>query len=159
MSVEAINETHTRITWLKVLLVTVLVGIAAFILGPIIWPPAEGNPSPTAAQIPFLLFLGLVQATVLGLGVSFLVFGLPVMRRVSPDSKVRAWVMYLSIAYLMVSWWPHINMHVHNGPDNLQGMIYIDYLFHLPSMICALVLAYCFFSLVWERGGTRTSVR
>jgi hypothetical protein len=47
--------------------------------------------------------------------------------------------MYLSIAYLMVSWWPHINMHVHNGPENLQGLIFIDYLFHLPSMIAALV--------------------
>jgi amino acid permease len=146
-------------TWVKVLLVTVIVAIPAFILGPIIWPPAEGSPSPTATQIPFLLFLNLVQATVLGLGVSFLAFGLSVMRRISPDSKVRAWAMYLSIAYLMISWWPHINMHVHNAPDNLQGLIYIDYLFHLPSMIAALVLAYCLFSLLWERGEKRKSVR
>ena len=146
-------------TWVKVLLVTVIVAIPAFILGPIIWPPAEGSPSPTATQIPFLLFLNLVQATVLGLGVSFLAFGLSVMRRISPDSKVRAWAMYLSIAYLMISWWPHINMHVHNAPDNLQGLIYVDCLFHLPSMIAALVLAYCFFSLLWERGEKRKSVR
>ena len=154
MSAKAISETSTRMTWVKVLVVTLLAGVSAFILGPVIWPPAEGSPSPTAAQIPFLLFLNLVQATVLGLGVSFLVFGLPVMRRVSPDSKVRAWAMYLSIAYLMVSWWPHINMHVHNGPDDLQGLIYIDYLFHLPSMIAALVLAYCFFSLLWKGSGS-----
>ena len=100
-----------------------------------------------------------MQATVLGLGVSFLAFGLSVMRGISPDSKVRAWAMYFSIAYLMVSWWPHINMHVHNGPDNLQGLIYVDYLFHLPSMIAALVLAYCFFSLLRERSEKRTSVR
>ena len=159
MTVRAMNETDTRTTsWVKVLVVTVLVAILAFMLGPIIWPPAEGSPSPTAAQIPFLLFLNLVQATVLGLGVSFLVFGLPVMRMVSPDSKVRAWAMYLSIAYLMISWWPHINMHVHNGTE-LQGMIYIDYLFHLPSMIAALVLAYGFFSLLRERGEKRKSVR
>ena len=159
MSAKAINEIHSRMTWVKVLLVTVFVAIPALILGSIIWPPAEGSPSPTATQIPFLLFLSLVQATVLGLGVSFLAFGLPVMRRISPDSKVRAWAMYLSIAYLMVSWWPHINMHVHNGPDNLQGLIYVDYLFHLPSMIAALVLAYCFFSLLRERSEKRTSVR
>ena len=67
--------------------------------------------------------------------------------------------MYLSIGYLMVSWWPHNNMHVHNGPNNLQGMIYIDYLFHLPSMIAALVVAYCFFSLLRERDEKRKSVR
>lgn len=159
MSAKAIDEISSRMTWVKVLLVTALVAIPAFILGPIIWPPAEGSPSPTATQISFLLFLNLVQATVLGLGVAFLAFGLSVMRRISPDSKVRAWAMYLSIAYLMVSWWPHINMHVHNGPDNLQGLIYIDYLFHLPSMIAALVLAYGFFSLLRERGEMRKSVR
>jgi uncharacterized membrane protein YhaH (DUF805 family) len=159
MSVRAVNETDTRTTfWVKVLVVTVLVAILAFMLGPIIWPPAEGSPSPTATQIPFLLFLSLVQATVLGLGVSFLAFGLPVMRRISPDSKVRAWAMYLSITYLVISWWPHTNMHVHNGTE-LQGMIYIDYLFHLPSMIAALVLAYGFFSLLRESGEMRKSVR
>jgi hypothetical protein len=75
------------------------------ILGPIIWPRAEGGP------IPFLLFLNLVQATVLGLGVSFVAFGLPVMRRISPGSKARAWAMYLSIAYLMISWWPLQDHH------------------------------------------------
>jgi hypothetical protein len=53
----------------------------------------------------------------LGLGISFLVFGLPVIRRVSPDSQVRAWAMYLAISYLMVSWWPHLNMHAANGVD------------------------------------------
>ena len=159
MSTKAIDEILVGRPWVKVLAISVLVAIPAFILGPIIWPPAEGSPSPTATQIPFLLFLNLVQATVLGLGVSFLAFGLSVMRRVSPDSKVRAWAMYLSIAYLMVSWWPHINMHVHNGPDNLQGLIFIDYLFHLPSMIAALVLAYCFFSLLREKGEKRISVR
>ena len=154
MSARAMSENYARKTWAKVLLVTVLVAIPAFMLGPIIWPPAEGSPSPTATQLPFLLFLNLVQATVLGLGVAFLAFGLSVMRRISPDSKVRAWAMYLSIGYLMLSWWPHINMHVHNGPDNLQGLIFIDYLFHLPSMVAALILAYCFFSLLWERSGS-----
>jgi len=38
-------------------------------------------------------------------------------------------------------------------------MIYIDYLFHSPSMIAALVLAYCFFSLLWESGEKHISVR
>jgi predicted membrane channel-forming protein YqfA (hemolysin III family) len=93
-----------------------------------------------------------MQAVFLGLGVSFLIFGLPIMRRISPDSKARAWAMYLSIAWLMISWWPHIGMHVSNAPDDLQRLIYIDYLFHVPLMIAGGVLAYCFFSLVRQRG-------
>ena len=130
-------------------MVTLLVAIPAVILDPIIWSPAEGSPSPTATQLPFLLFQNLVQATLLGLGVAFLAFGLSAMRSISPGSNARAWAMYLSIAYLMVSWWPHINMHTHNGTD-LQELILIDYLFHLPSMVAAVVLAYCFFSLLRE---------
>src|SRR5215212_7211126 len=121
MSAKSIDEISSRTTWVKALSVTLVVAIPALILGPIVWPPAEGSPSPTATQIPFLLFLSLVQATVLGLGVSFLAFGLPVMHGISPDSKARARATYLSIGYLMVSWWPHTNLHAHNGPDNLQG--------------------------------------
>ena len=59
--------------------------------------------------------------------------------------------VYKDIGWLMISWWPHIGMHVHNAPDNLQGLIYIDYLFHVPLMIAVAVLAYCFFSLVRPR--------
>ena len=77
-------------------------------------------------------------------------FGLPVMRRVSPDSKVRAWTMYLSIGYLMVSWWPHLNLHTHNGM-NLQGLLYIDYFFHLPLEVAGVALAVCFISLMRKR--------
>ncbi len=89
----------------------------------------------------------------LGLGVAFLIFGLPVLRKVSPDSKVRAWAMYLAIGYLMVSWWPHLGLHASNGLD-LQGLLYIDYFFHLPLEVAGVVLAYSFFSLFrgWRSG-------
>ncbi len=125
MSVEATIEARssTRRTWVAVLVLT----------------------------IPYLLALAVMQAVFLGLGVSFLLFGLPIMRIISPDSKTRAWLMYLSIGWLMVSWWPHIGMHVSNAPDDLQRLIYIDYLFHVPLMIADAVLAYCFFSLVRQR--------
>ena len=150
MSVEATPEPLiTRRRWVAVLVLTFIIAVPAFLLGPIIWPPA--GPAPTTAQIPYLLAMDVMQAIFLGLGISFFIFGLPVMRRISPDSKVRAWAMYLSIGYLMVSWWPHINMHAHNAPDDLQGLIYIDYFFHVPLMICGAVLAYCFISLVLVR--------
>ena len=137
-------------TWVKVLIVTVLVAAPAFLLGPVLFPPAEGGPTPTAGQMPFFLFLALTDAVLLGLGGSFLLFGFPVMRRVSPDSKARAWAMYLSIGYLMVSWWPHLNLHAHNGL-NLQGLLYIDFVFHLPLEIAGVALALSFISLVASR--------
>jgi hypothetical protein len=154
MSVQATTQAHStsrRSTWVAVVVLTLIIAVPAFLLNPIIWPPAPGGPAPTAAQTPYLLALDVMQAVFLGLGISFLIFGFPVMRRISPDSKTRAWAMYLSIGYLMVSWWPHIGLHVSNAPDDLQGLIYIDYLFHVPLMIAGAILAYCFYSLVRQQ--------
>ena len=154
MSVQATTGPHSttrRSTWVAVVVLTLIIAVPAFLLNPIIWPPAPGGPAPTAAQIPYLLALDVMQAVFLGLGISFLIFGFPVMRRISPDSKTRAWAMYLSIGYLMVSWWPHIGLHVSNAPDDLQGLFYIDYLFHVPLMIAGAILAYCFYSLVRQQ--------
>ena len=109
-----------------------------------------GFSSGSGALPTYFLFLAVGDALLLGLGVSFLLFGFPVMRQVSPDSKLRAWAMYLSIGYLMVSWWPHLNLHSHNGID-LQGLLYIDYFFHLPLEIAGVVLALSFISLVTGR--------
>jgi hypothetical protein len=136
--------------WVKVLLVTLVVAIPAFLTGPIIWPPAEHSPAPTAGQLPFFLFLAAFESITLGLGVSFLLFGMPVVRRISAGSKLKAWAMYLSIGWLMVSWWPHDNLHLHNGMD-LQGLLYIEYGFHLTLMIAGIVLGYSFLSLLTER--------
>src|SRR5215217_8961343 len=136
--------------WMKVSTVTLLVAVPAFILGPSLFPPADVGSEPSAAQIPFFMFLGAADAILLGLGVSFLVFGFPVLRKVSPDSRARAWAMYLAIGYLMVSWWPHLNLHTHNGA-NLQGLLYIDYGFHLPLEIAGVALALSFLSLVSSR--------
>jgi hypothetical protein len=58
--------------------------------------------------------------------------------------------MYLSIGWLMVSWWPHGNPHISNG-NNLQGLVFIEYGFHFTLMIADLVLAYCFLSLIRQR--------
>jgi hypothetical protein len=143
-------------TWMKVLVVTLIVAVPAMLLGPVIFPPADVGVEPTAGQMPYFLFLALTDAVLLGLGVSFLLFGFPVMRRVSPDSRLRAWAMYLSIGYLMVSWWPHLNMHAHNGTD-LQGLLFIDFTFHLPLEVAGVALALSFISLMKSRmGGGRT---
>ncbi len=51
----------------------------------------------------------------------------------------------------MVSWWPHLNTHRANPADDLQGLLHIDYGFHVPLMISAIVLAYSFLSLARSR--------
>jgi hypothetical protein len=50
----------------------------------------------------------------------------------------------------MVSWWPHDNLHTSNG-NNPQRHLFIEGGVHFTLMIAALVLAYCFLSLIRQR--------
>jgi hypothetical protein len=155
MSTNTLTRTRSPLRPWPVLATVLAVAIPATILGPLIWPPSTDGAPPTAAQLPALIALGVGDALFLGFGVAFLVFGFPVIRRVSPDSRLRAWGMYLSIGYLLVSWWPHLNMHAANGLD-IGGLLVIDYTFHLPLEIAGVVLAVSLLSLLVERaGGTR----
>ena len=143
--------------WVKVTLVTVVLGIAAMALGPILWPIAEGGAQPTAGQLVFFILLEAIQSLAFGLGISFLLFGLPTVRRVSPNSRLMAWAMYLSIGWLLVSWWPHGHLHQVVG-ENLQGLLYIEYGFHVTIIIGTVVLAYGFLSLLSQQSKATTRV-
>jgi hypothetical protein len=55
--------------------------------------------------------------------------------------------MYLSVGWFLVSWWPHDNLHLHNGFD-LQGLLYIEYGFHVTLIFAAFVLAYSLLTLL-----------
>jgi len=52
-----------------------VIAVPAMMLGPVIWPNPEGAAAPTAAQMPYFLLLALRDGVLLGLGVSFLLFG------------------------------------------------------------------------------------
>src|SRR5829696_4536645 len=85
MSLEATAEPRSsRRTWLPVLVLTLIIAVPAFLVNPIVWAPAPDGPVPTAAQIPYLIAMDAMQAIFLGLGVSFLLFALPIMRNISP---------------------------------------------------------------------------
>ncbi len=160
MTAQAARGTGTRSTWIKVLGVTLIAAVAAMVLGPIFWPTSDPPlfPEPSSAQLPLFIVLQIVTALTFGLGVSFLLFGLSMVRRVSADSKLRAWLMYLSIGWLLISWWPHGHLHQHSGND-VQGLLYIEYGFHVAPMLAGLVVAYCFLSLMRERSEKTPSVR
>lgn len=138
--------------WIGVLLVTLPVAVLAVAVEKYIWPVASGSPAPTSGQLPFFIGLDILQALVLGLGVSFLIFGFSAARSLAGASSFRAWAMYLSIGWILISWWPHDNLHMHVGM-NLRSLLYVEYGFHVTLMIAGLALAYCFLSL--GRDGNR----
>lgn len=143
-------------TSVKMIVVTLVIGIPAFFLGPMIWPPSP-DIHPTQSQLPYLIVLSLIEALTFGFGIAFIIYGWPRVKAATGDATRTARVMYVSLAWLAVSWWPHDNLHVYNALD-INGLIAIDYAFHLTVIIAGLVLAYSFFALfkaAEERAGAR----
>ena len=131
--------------------ITLVVGIAAFLLTRVIWPDAEGGPQPSEMQLVLLILLGVIDSLVFGLGIAFLVYGLPLVQRFVGAGRL-AWLTFLGIAFQLLSWWPHSNLHRVAG-DNFNTLIAIDYGFHVPLQIGALAMAVFF--LTAARGALR----
>ena len=134
------------------IVITIVVGLASF-LTRVIWPDAPGGPQPTDTQLILLILLGVIDSLVFGVGVAFLLYGLPLVRRFVAAGRL-AWLTYLAIAFQLLSWWPHSNLPRVAG-DDLGVLVLIDYGFHLPLQIGALAMAVFF--LTAARGALRTS--
>ena len=148
-------------TTVKVLLVTLLVGIPAFLLaptapfGPAIWPaPAALTPAPTPGQVGLLMVFGALEAAALGLGVAFVLLGWRIVRRATAPDKGRALAMYLSTAWLLVNWWLHDGLHMVSGMHP-GALIRIEYGFHGTLIVAGAALAYCFATMEWQRSTRR----
>ncbi len=144
-------------TWHKILVVTLFFGVLTFLSNPngplgAFWAPDPSFPVPSSGQLPLFLFLNIAESLVFGLGIAFLMFGYPLVQGLGVASKGLTWAAFISIVWLLISWWPHDSLHVFNGM-NLTGLLVIEYLFHLTLMITGLILAY-FFIAIGRRAST-----
>lgn len=123
--------------------ITLALGIPAFLLGRVIWPDPTGFMLPPANLLPFYVFISLLEGLAFGFGVGFLIYGRRIVTQVPKDSKRWTTAAYLSISWLLISWWPHDNWHRANGMD-LVGLIKIEYCFHFTLIIAATILSLYF---------------
>ncbi len=138
-------------TFAKFLLVALPVAVAALLLGRVIWPDMPGMAGPTTQQIPFFIFISALEAISFGLGVAWLLFGLPQARAYAgADARLRLAAFY-SITWLLVSWWPHDNMHRVNGMDDFAGLLRIEFIFHFTLIVAGFILATFFWGLMVKR--------
>ncbi len=141
--------------WVKWLIVTLGLAVIAFLAspnGPLggFWRPAAVMPPPTGSQLPLLILLNIAEVLTFGLGISFLIFGYPVIKAIVPASKGLTLAAYLSIAWLLVNWWPHDSLHVAAGL-NMNALIAIEYGFHITLMVAGVILGYFFLTLLKQR--------
>ncbi|HEX9989148.1 MAG TPA: hypothetical protein VGE45_11810 [Chloroflexia bacterium] len=136
-------------TWMKVLLITIPVAIISLPIGQMLWPAAtaDGMGMEMEMSVPMLLgFIGVsvFEGLALGVGVSFLVLGLPVVRRLAAEGHgALAWSSFAAIIWFLVSWWPHDGLHRSMG-DNMTTLLAVEYGFHVTLIIAGAILAYAF---------------
>jgi hypothetical protein len=139
-------------TWIKVLLVTLLFGLPTIPLSRMLWPDVLETTSgmaangPTPPQLAMLIGVAVFEALSFGLGVAFLFFGLPIVRRATGGNAPLTWATFAAIAWSLLSWWPHDNLH--RVTSDLSSLISIEYTFHTTLIIGAAIIAYTFLRLV-----------
>jgi hypothetical protein len=131
----------------KVVSVTLLLAIAAFLfgshgpLGRTLGPaPVSLASPPTAMQEKLFMLLDVVEALAFGLGLAFVSFAWPAVKRVVPSTGCAA-IMYVSTSWFLANWWIHDNFHMVVG-FNPGGLLAIEYGFHVTLMVAAAALAY-----------------
>lgn len=133
-------------TW-KTALVTIVIGMAAFIAGPQLWPPGADVPHPPTNLMPAYIFLAALEALAFGLAIAFAFFGWPKVRDIPLPRPWLNRVLHVSIVWLLGNWWIHDGLHIHIGLD-MSRLVYIEYGFHATLLACGAVLAVAFMSSV-----------
>ena len=136
----------------KVLIVTLVVGIVGFLTesnGPLgaFWAPDPSMPQPVGVQLPLFMLLGAIEALALGLGASFLLFGYSTLKANTSVTEPMTGAAHLATAWLLMNWWAHDSLHQHNGM-HLNGLLRIDYGFHVTLIISGLIVAWFFLAVV-----------
>lgn len=146
----------------KVVVVTLVVGILAFLLAPnapwTIWPkPADLMPPPTPTEVTRFMLLAVFDALSLGLGIACLIVGWPMVKQVAAPSRGRAVIIYLSTVWVLGNWWVHDALHMVNGM-NPTGLLKIEYGFHVTLIIAGAALAYTLATMVTDGSISRGPV-
>lgn len=136
-------------------LVLVLVWAAASVpIGLVIWPPAAGRPP--AQVLPVMVVVGLFEGAAFALGVLFLVFGGRLLRAAGRWTGLTT-AAYISIAWLLVSWWPHDGLHRSGFGRSFAGLAAIDVAFH-TTLILGTVAITVFFIRAIRSSAAATTV-
>lgn len=109
-------------------------------LGATLWPqPEPGSPEPESWQMPLLVLLALFESTATAVGIAYLFYGWHWTRSVMPERPALATALHLSIAFALIQWWPHGNLHI-SVPFSFGSIIAIDYGFHVPLLVSSAII-------------------
>jgi hypothetical protein len=122
---------------------TIVAAVGTFLLSRVIWPDIAGMPMPIGTQLPFLIGVSAIESIAFGIGVAFLISLWPYMHgRGTGD-----WLVLLSATWLLISWWPHDNLHRTMAMGDYWQLIRIEWAFHFTLIIAGVIVA----SYIWKK--------
>ncbi|MBK7318874.1 hypothetical protein [Candidatus Villigracilis affinis] len=138
--------THNKIGWGKWIVVTLILGVAAFIASPSgplggFWGLHAEDPGPVGMQKAFFILLTMIQSLAFGFGFAFLLFGREAVRSFLPVEGGLGLAVHFAISWSLLSWWPHSNLHQTHNPDNISGLLAIEYGFHVTLILGGFIIA------------------
>ena len=152
-------------TWTACTATVAVIAILAFLASPTgplggFWRPAPDMPAPTAGQLPFMILRNLIEVVTFGLGIAFALFGYRLLESARVPSRALTVAAYVCIVWLLASWWPHDSLHIANGMA-MNGLIGIEYAFHVTCMVAGMIVALFFLAVIRQRvregGGPATT--
>ena len=146
------STAHPSIKWVVTALPVAVVAFLASPSGPLggFWRPAADMPMPAGGQLPLLIALNVIEVVIFGLGIAFALFGYRLLASAAIRSRGLTAATYVAIVWLLVSWWPHDSLHVANGMA-LNGLIGIEYGFHVTCMLAGGIVALFFLQALRDR--------
>lgn len=146
----ATSSSHLQVAsprrW-QVILTILVMGIAALLLGPVIWQNASGVVGPPAPVLPVFVLVSALEALLFGVGVAFLIFG---HRWLGADRSGLATAAFVAIAWTLVSWWPHDNFH--RVSHDWYSLAAIEVGFHLTLIASIVIIALYFLRTLRAQG-------
>ncbi len=120
-----------------IIVVTLVAAVGSFALSRVIWPDLPSMPMPMGAQLPLLIGVGIFESLAFGVGISFLIFGWGFMKGKSTSD----WLTFFSATWLLISWWPHDNLHRITVMGDYWGLIRLEWGFHVTLVIAGVIVA------------------
>ena len=104
--------------------------------------------TPPAWALPGLLVNALLTSLALGIGIGFLIFGFPLVKRAERFGRLTL-LAYLSIGWYLVCWLAYPGLDFAAGHDLVRGnagfVLALGYGFHLTLILAAVLLALFFY--------------
>ena len=124
----------------QMLLLTIVIGVSAFFIGPWLWPAGHDVPMPPSSLLPGYIAVSVIEALAFGFAVAFAVFGWSAIRDLQLGARWLNGMLFISIVWLVGNWWIHDSLHMHVGLD-MNRLLYIELVFHMTLLGCGVVLA------------------